>query len=142
MQKITVVSLGPGSRAHITLGVMETMEKARKLILRTEKMDAAKYLREKGIAYESLDQLHEDCEDFEEFTQQAAECVAKVAKRANVVYAVMDAAADATVEELSSVRGIGEQVLFIHNGRAEWTGTGDTIDQTDSPHLREFLDHA
>ena len=100
MQKITVVSLGPGSRAHITLGVMETMEKARKLILRTEKMDAAKYLREKGLAYESLDQLHEDCEDFEEFTQQAAECVAKAAKRANVVYAVMDAAADATVEEL------------------------------------------
>ena len=44
--------------------------------------------------------------------------------------------------DMGSVRGIGEQVLFIHNGRAEWTGTGDTIDQTDSPHLREFLDHA
>ena len=43
--------------------------------------------------------------------------------------------------DMGSVRGIGEQVLFIHNGRAEWTGTGDTIDQTDSPHLREFLDH-
>jgi phospholipid/cholesterol/gamma-HCH transport system ATP-binding protein len=44
--------------------------------------------------------------------------------------------------DMGSVRGIGEQVLFIHDGRAEWTGTGDTIDQTDSPHLREFLDHA
>ena len=44
--------------------------------------------------------------------------------------------------DMGSVRGIGEQVLFIHDGRAEWTGTGDTIDQTTSPHLREFLDHA
>ena len=43
--------------------------------------------------------------------------------------------------DMGSVRGIGEQVLFIHEGRAEWTGTGDTIDQTDSAHLREFLDH-
>ena len=44
--------------------------------------------------------------------------------------------------DMGSVRGIGEQVLFIHDGRTEWTGTGDTIDQTTSPHLREFLDHA
>ena len=43
--------------------------------------------------------------------------------------------------DMGSVRGIGEQVLFIHDGRAEWTGTGNTIDQTDSVHLREFLDH-
>jgi phospholipid/cholesterol/gamma-HCH transport system ATP-binding protein len=43
--------------------------------------------------------------------------------------------------DMGSVRGIGEQVLFIHEGRAEWTGTGDTIEQTESPHLREFLDH-
>ena len=44
--------------------------------------------------------------------------------------------------DMGSVRGIGEQVLFIHDGQAEWTGSGDTIDQTDSVHLREFLDHA
>ena len=44
--------------------------------------------------------------------------------------------------DMGSVRGIGEQVLFIHEGRAEWTGTGDTINQTDRPHLCEFLDHA
>lgn len=43
--------------------------------------------------------------------------------------------------DMGSVCGIGEQVLFIHDGRAEWTGTGNTIDQTDSVHLREFLDH-
>ena len=44
--------------------------------------------------------------------------------------------------DMGSVRGIGEQVLFINEGRAEWTGTSQTIDSTDSAALREFLDHA
>ena len=68
MHKITVVSLGPGARAHITLGALETLEKAKKLILRTGEVDAAKYLREKGLKFETLDDLHEECEDFEEFS--------------------------------------------------------------------------
>ncbi len=100
MHKITVVSLGPGARAHITLGVLEILEKAKRLILRTGEVDAAKYLREKGLSFETLDELHEECEDFEEFIQAAAETVMKAAKRANVVYAVLDAAADATVTAL------------------------------------------
>ncbi len=100
MHKITVVSLGPGARAHITLGAMETLEKAKKLILRTGEVDAAKFLREKGLKFETLDELHEECEDFEEFSLAAAEVIAKAAKRANVVYAVLDASADATVTEL------------------------------------------
>ena len=44
--------------------------------------------------------------------------------------------------DMGSVRGIGEQVLFIHEGRAEWTGASKDIDNTSSTHLREFLDHA
>ena len=58
MKLITVVSLGPGSRACLTLGALEAMEKAEKLILRTEKCDAAAYLREKGLSFETLDALH------------------------------------------------------------------------------------
>ncbi|MBR5230769.1 MAG: MazG family protein [Clostridia bacterium] len=100
MHKITVVSLGPGSRAHITLGAMETLEKAKRLILRTGEVDAARFLQEKGIAFETLDALHEECEDFEQFASAAAGQVMKAAKRANVVYAVLDALADATVDEL------------------------------------------
>lgn len=44
--------------------------------------------------------------------------------------------------DMGSVRGIGEQVLFIHEGRAEWKGTSQDIDHAESPHLREFLNHA
>lgn len=42
--------------------------------------------------------------------------------------------------DMASVRGIGEQVLFIHEGRAEWTGSSETLYSTASPHLQEFLD--
>ena len=42
--------------------------------------------------------------------------------------------------DMGSVRGIGEQILFIHEGRAEWTGDSTTLYSTDSPHLREFLE--
>ena len=42
--------------------------------------------------------------------------------------------------DMSSVRSIGEQILFIHEGNAEWTGTSATLYDTPSPFLREFLE--
>ena len=100
MKLITVVSLGPGSRACLTLGALEAMEKAEKLILRTEKCDAAAYLREKGLSFETLDALYEECEDFDELTARAAEHVLAAAQGARVCYAVLDATADETVAAL------------------------------------------
>lgn len=100
MKEITVVSLGPGSRSLLTLGAIETMEKAEKLVLRTEKCDAAAYLREKGISFDTLDDLHEACEDFEELAEAAAERLMALAKESRVCYAVLDAGADATVSLL------------------------------------------
>ena len=100
MHNITVVSLGPGSRAHLTLGVLETLEKARHVLLRTGEVDAAKALRERGVKFDTLDELHETCEDFDEFIDAAAENVIKRARRANIVYAVLDAGSDETVDKL------------------------------------------
>ena len=42
--------------------------------------------------------------------------------------------------DMASVRGIGEQVLFVRNGHAEWTGSSATIYTSENPHLREFLE--
>ena len=72
MSKITVVSLGPGSRDHLTLGALNALEKAEKVVLRTEKCDAAAYIREKGISFDTLDHLHEEADDFEELAENAA----------------------------------------------------------------------
>ena len=100
MNKITVVSLGPGSRKLLTLGAMEAMEQAKKLVLRTEKCDAAAYLREKGISFDTLDDLHEACEDFDELAAAAVKRLKALATEGPVCYAVLDAGADATVSAL------------------------------------------
>ena len=72
--KITVVSLGPGPRAYLTLGVLDALKKAEQVILRTSlRCDAADYLREIGIQFETLDFLHEECEDFDELTERAVQ---------------------------------------------------------------------
>lgn len=42
--------------------------------------------------------------------------------------------------DMASVRGIGEQVLFIHEGYAEWTGSSATLYTSENPYLCEFLE--
>ena len=44
--------------------------------------------------------------------------------------------------DMGSVRNIGEQILFIHEGGAEWTGTSADLDMIENVHLREFLGSA
>ena len=100
MSRITVVSLGPGPREYLTLGALSALEKAEKLVLRTEKCDTAAYLREKGISFDTLDHLHEEADDFEELAENAAQEVLKAAENAPVCYAVFDAGSDETVRIL------------------------------------------
>ena len=100
MNTITVVSLGPGPRAQLTLGALEALRSARCLVLRTGEVDAARYLAGQGIAFETLDGLHESSEDFDEFVEAAAEYLKKAAARKNIVYAVLDALSDETVAVL------------------------------------------
>lgn len=102
MKQITVVSLGPGSREHLTLGTLEKMKNAGKLILRTGLCDAAAYLKEQGYAFETLDDIHEACEDFDELVRGCADRVRKAAETSDVCYAVLDASQDETVRCLAA----------------------------------------
>lgn len=100
MHPITIVSLGPGSRDHLTLGTLNALKKAPLVILRTALCDAADYLSESGIAFTVLDDLHEACEDFDELIEACCARVMKAAAEQPVCYAVLDAASDATVRAL------------------------------------------
>ena len=101
MKQITVVSLGPGPRQYLTLGAVETLKKAEQVVLRTAlRCDAADYLREIGVSFETLDFLHEECEDFEELKQRAADHLLALAEKRPLCYAVFDAAADETAAAL------------------------------------------
>ena len=42
--------------------------------------------------------------------------------------------------DMASVRNIGQQILFIHEGHADWTGNNTILESTATPRLREFLD--
>lgn len=42
--------------------------------------------------------------------------------------------------DMASVRNIGEQILFIHEGRAEWTGSSTSLSNAGNRHLQVFLD--
>ena len=99
--KITVVSLGPGPREYLTLGAIEALKKAEQVILRTSlRCDAADYMREIGVSFQTLDFLHEECEDFDELTERAVQYLLKKAEDKPLCYAVFDAAADETVAAL------------------------------------------
>ena len=100
MSKITVVSLGPGPREYLTLGALSHLEGAKKLVLRTGLCDAAEYLAEKGIAFDTLDAIHEACEDFDELIEGCVKKILKLAEEGDLCYAVLDASADETVRAL------------------------------------------
>ena len=103
MNKITVVSLGPGPRECLTLGGLSAMEQAEKLVLRTNQCDAAAYLLEKGVSFETLDDLHEQSEDFDELCDLAVEKLLALAEESEICYAVFDASHDETVKALAGI---------------------------------------
>ena len=110
MQKITVVSLGPGPRKQLTLGALETLKSAKRVILRTGEVEAARYLAKQGVAFETLDGLHEQCEDFDAFIEASVQKIAKAAARVRVVYGVLDALSDETAAALR--RRYPDQVIL------------------------------
>ena len=99
MNEITVVSLGV-SADGLTLGALEAMKQAKRVILRTAQTPAAAYLDRQGIAYSSLDPLYETAEDFDSLNAALAGAVLEAADATPLVYAVLDAQWDESVRLL------------------------------------------
>ncbi len=72
---IHIVGLGTGNRGTLTLEVSDILKNAERVTLQTGSLDVADYLREQGISFETLDDLYENTEDFDELTQKCAEMV-------------------------------------------------------------------
>ena len=99
---ITVVSLGPGPKEYLTLGAIETLKSAEKVVLRTRvACEAADWLEQQGLSFETLDFLHEQCEDFDALVSAAAEHLLALAEKQEICYAVFDLSADETVKALA-----------------------------------------
>ena len=111
MKQITVVSLGPGSPDLLTLGALKTLQAADRVLLRTNRHGVVSLLQEEGIAFSSLDHLHEGCEDFDNFIQAAVREVMAQAASHDLVYAVADATGDETVRALKDAAGDALRLL-------------------------------
>lgn len=87
MQRIKIAALGWTEDA-LTLGAMRAlkMRQPRAAAARA-RLAAADWLRAEGVAFETLDALYEDCEDFDELNRKIADAV-KAAEGA--VYGVPD----------------------------------------------------
>ncbi len=99
MNTITVVSLGT-SADGLTVGALEAMKAARRLILRTGQTPVAEYLAQAGISYETLDAIYESAEDFDELNSALTGAILEAAAQTPVVYAVLDAQWDESVRVL------------------------------------------
>ena len=98
---ITVAALGPDDAKLLTLGAIEAMKGAKTLVLRTARHAAADYLRENGVAFLTLDALYDECEDFDELCELAAErLIALAREHGGLCYAVSEPVSDATVRAL------------------------------------------
>lgn len=113
MQRLTIVTLGTGGEAFLTRGVERALKEARRVVLRTQRHPMAAFLRGEGIAFDTLDSLYDECEDFDTFNRAAAVKLLSLCEDGPVCYAVSDAAFDSTVSTLQRLKPRGADVLVL-----------------------------
>ncbi|MEG1676742.1 MAG: nucleoside triphosphate pyrophosphohydrolase [Clostridia bacterium] len=112
MNKLTVVSLGTGSEAYVTRGAMRELTSAKHVVLRTKRHPLAAFLQREGIAFETLDSLYDECEDFDVFNRAAAVKLLALCEQAPLCYAVSDFAFDNTVITLQRLKPRNAEVCI------------------------------
>ena len=111
MHTITIAALGPGSRDLLTLGALKQLQKAKTVVLRTERHGAVPLLLEEGIRFTSLDSLYQSSADFDTFARLAAAHILELAEKTAVTYAVADPLGDESVRLLREKAGDALRVL-------------------------------
>ena len=100
-REIVIAALGPDDGSLLTLGSLEAMRSAERLVLRTERHAAADFLRREGVAFDTLDALYGESEDFEELAEAACARLLSEAGKARLCYAVSEPSSDQTVLQLA-----------------------------------------
>lgn len=111
MDAIQVVALGPDGRGLLTFESAQALQAADRVIVRTERHDAVAWMREQGIAFEALDDLHEQADDFDALIQTVADAVQqRMEPGIRLCYAVAEPQTDETVHMLAT-RGVAMRIL-------------------------------
>ena len=112
---ITIVGLGVRA-GDLTLAGLEALTGGGRVLLRTAVTPAVELLREKGVAFDSLDVLYERTEDYDEVNDAIARAVLDAATLGDVTFGVIGGAGlmDASVKcvtERAAQAGIGVRVI-------------------------------
>ncbi len=113
MELLTVVTLGTGAEEYLTKGVERVLQQAQRVVLRTGRHPMKNYLDSQPIAYETLDALYDECEDFDAFNKAAAEKLFSMCRTQPVCYAVSDASFDTTVAAVQQFKPRGAKVNVL-----------------------------
>ncbi len=85
---LTLAGLGPAGLSLLSSEALQLLERAPRLILRTERHPGADELRARGVAFESLDHIYQGTRNFADLYPSLAEAVLTAARSGPVVYAV------------------------------------------------------
>lgn len=115
---ITILGLGPGDAGQLTLAAVRALQSASRVILRTDRHGAARWLEDENISYTTLDAFYESAEDFEDLSSRAAAYLAGLAAEGPLLYAVPGdgVTGDGTVDALLA---LDVDVVFIPGVSAE-----------------------
>ena len=86
---IKIVGLGPGAKEALTIGTVSELENNKNIFLRTEKHPTVDYLKEKGIKFDTYDNVYESIGSFDEvYSNIASDLIKKHNDFGGIVYAV------------------------------------------------------
>ncbi|WP_124726318.1 nucleoside triphosphate pyrophosphohydrolase [Staphylospora marina] len=87
--KIVITGLGFGDEHALSLGTLKLLESAGRLFLRTDKHPVVRWIRERGISFETMDEVYRRHSAFEQVYEEIAERLLREADTGEtVVYAV------------------------------------------------------
>ena len=89
MGTITVVGVGLEA-GQLTFEAARALKSGAQVILHTGRIGCAEWLQAECVAFATLDDLYEECEDFDAHATRAADAVMEAAQAGDVVYAVYD----------------------------------------------------
>ena len=89
MGTICVTPLG-WAEDELTLGAVKALRQARRIVLRTARCGAARWLAAEGIPFASFDELYDRAEDFDELNARVVAALLKEAEDGDLVYGVND----------------------------------------------------
>lgn len=126
MEQIRILGIG-WHEDDLTLGAVRALRSGDRIILRTGRCGCAEWLKSEGIAFETLDELFEECEDFDELIERSAQAVMDAAADGPVVYCVSDLS-DKTCAQLCREAPASVQLMSgVSEGGSLFAFAGDDV---------------